>query len=205
MIALRAAANERKQTTAERRSALAHALFFKMIQICSHLHHFNSHLKTSLAPMKKEDVGAAAWAVVLPFANMPDYVRLSADEMALLLSLDNDVFNTVVSFDEIHNSTIDAFKTYSERRLALTAMLPAETNSDVGTTALNPEQWALVSPRMAELNGLIGQLAPQCEKDEREAWAGLVSLQKILNSKLGLTLRVVPKESSSIPDLRPTK
>ncbi len=120
MIALNAAARDRKADAAERKNALGHALLFKAVRIYSHLRQFNHHVMAGAEEQKKRGHKAIAWQVVLPFANLPEKVHFSTDEMALLLSLKNDdLFNNAVSFDEVHNSTIDIFATYSERRSSL--------------------------------------------------------------------------------------
>ncbi len=139
LLALHAAAKDRREAAAERQKALGHALLFKTIQIYSHLRSFNGHLKDAQAVAEKAGQKTIIWQIVLPFANLPQRVHFSTDEMAMLLSLkDDDLFNDLVSMDELHNSTIDIFSTYTARRLSLTAELPTSSmEGEVGTTPLN--------------------------------------------------------------------
>lgn len=191
LLALRAAANERRADALERRKALGHALLFKMIQIVSHLHGFNSHVKEALARAAADGLSGRPWQFVIPLANFPERVHFSTDEMAMLLSLqDDDVFNRIASLDELHNSTVDVFQTYAARRLSLTSMLPAAMEESVGTTALTESQMLALAPRMAELDGIISTIRLKCDQDERDSKSALTALRDLLHNKIGLTYRL---------------
>jgi hypothetical protein len=120
LVVLRAAARQREKEAAERKKALGFSLFVKMMKIHSHLHLLHEHLEEPFERDKEGGGGREPWQIVLPLANNPMHVHFSSDEMAMLLSLKNDdLFNDVISMDEIHNSTIDLFDTFKEKRFAL--------------------------------------------------------------------------------------
>lgn len=202
IIALRASAKERAANAAEQKKALGHSLLFKAIQIYSHLRVFNKHLKDGAAEAKKFGDSEINWKVVLPLANLPAKVHFSTDEMALLLGLKNfEVFNKVVSFDELHNSTIEIFATYTERRSSMTATLSAELDGAVGSTDLDAKQLAMLAPRMYELDALLKQMLVRCEQDEKEASEILLLLQKVLGDELGMTYLIQKKSDAEVRDL----
>lgn len=199
LVALRAAAKQRAEEAAERRKALGHALLFKMLKIYSHLHQFNEHLEETFAKAEKAGSEREPWEIVLPIANHPAAFHFSTDEMAMLLSLKNDdVFNDVLSMDEVHNSTIVLFQTFAERRLALTSLLSAEMEGMVGTTELTKEQWQFLRPKMVEVNDLIKSMRQRCELDARDAWSVLTRLHAVLKDKVGVRFEIELK-----PDRQP--
>jgi hypothetical protein len=55
-------------------------------------------------------------ALVLPLGNPADKVKFTAEEMALILSLDSQLFNDMGPFDEVHNGLIDLYEIYGNRR-----------------------------------------------------------------------------------------
>jgi hypothetical protein len=199
LVALSAATKERKEDAAERRKALAYALLFKMIEIHSHIGKLNLHLKESIAHARKQGFKGALWQMVVPLANGPDRVQFSTDEMAMLLSLkDNDLFNDIAGLDAVHNGTIEGFRVYSARRFELTSMLPgAVMEGRVGTTFLTDEQVQHLAPRAVELDHLVEQLLSDCERDEAESWAALRRLEEVLNAKVKLGIRVLPKAATT--------
>lgn len=182
VINLRAAANQRREEAAARRNALGHSLMFKMLQIHSNLHVLNRHLEESFARAKGEP-----WQVVLPLANYPAKVHFSPDEMAMLLSLgDDDVFNRVLSLDQIHNARIDGFEAYGASRSAITSVMSAEMKGMVGTSDLTDAEMRFLRPKMVVANDIIEQLTALCRRDVKEAWEVASELNALLRSKVGL-------------------
>lgn len=110
----------------------------------------------------------------------------------MLLSLKDDaLFNKLVSLDAIHNSSIDAFLTFSKKRAALTEMLPgAQMEGFTGTTALSRDQMLLLRPKMVEVNGLIEVLREQARRDYLKSAEVLEKLNSTLKTKLGLAYKL---------------
>ena len=198
-VILRAAARQREEEAAGRRKALGHSLLFKMVKIHSHLHHFHAYLEE---PFEREQEGGSRrepWQIVLPLASNPEHVHFSSDEMAMLLSLKNDdLFNDVIPMDEIHNTTIDLFHTFKERRFALTSQLPAKMEGMVGETKLTEEQMLFLRPMMVEVNDLITSMRQRCELDARDAWNVLTRLHSGLKDEVGLALEILPKPDKAL-------
>ncbi len=195
LITLRAAATQRKEEAAERRSGIAHSLLFKMVKIHSNLSGYKGHIAESKDRAKKEGHDGDLWQFVLPIANPPEKVHFTPDEMALLLSLKNDdLFNVMMSMDAVHNSSIDAFNSFSASRRQLTAMLPASMEGDVGTTVLSGDDALFVKPKIAELNSLLEQIVGRCDNDEKEALRALLRLGGELSEKLGVNYRLSVKK-----------
>ena len=194
--ALSAASAERAKELQERQKALGYALLFKMVRIHSTLTHLKSHMDESLGKLKEEEhTGGEPWQVTLPIANLTGEVNFSTEEMALLLSLkEDDMFNSMASFDMIHNSTIELFRTYADKRESLLAIMPASMNGMVGSTALSQEQMLFIRPKMVEANHLILSMNQRCLQDAQESGEILEKLNAILNDKLNLAVSVTPKK-----------
>src|SRR5439155_13093405 len=103
---------------------------------------------------KASGFNGTLWQKVLPMGNLPTRVKFTSDEMALLLSLDIDLFNDVGPYDDIHNSLLDLFDLYGARRNAMMERFGAKMSGSTGTTALTKEEAEWLSPRAFELNGL---------------------------------------------------
>ena len=111
------------------------------------------------------------WQTVLPKGNLPPRVKFSSDEMALLLSLDIDLFNDVGPYDDIHNSLLDLFDLYRAKRNSMTEKFGAKISGPTGTTTLTKEEAEWVSPRVFELNGLVNTIIQRTEHDSPESKA----------------------------------
>lgn len=191
---LQAAATQRAKEAEECKKALAHSLSFKMIRIYSHLHDFHAYLEEQHAKAQSDPNKSEPWQFVLPLANLPEGIRFSPDEMAMLLSLENmDLFNDIISMDDIHNSTVDLFKTFRELRSNLTSQLPTELEGTEGTIFLTREQLSFLQPKMVEINELATLMKKRCELDAREAGSLLTRLVQHLNDKLKLNLKIQQK------------
>lgn len=189
-FATRAEKKRRAIEAKERRHALALSLLFKMIKIHSHLHQYHSHLEESFRRGQSDPEKPEPWQFVLPIANNFEPVHFSTDEMTMLLSLKNDnLFNDMVSMDEVHNSTLILFDTFKALRTELTSQLSTRMNGTVGSAAMTKDQFLQLRPKMVELNGLLNDLRARCELDAREARNNLTRLHAELVDKVGITFK----------------
>jgi len=193
---------KRRQRLADRseaRRALGYSLVFKMVKIYSNLTHLRSHLQEAFASAATRGIHGEPWQFVLALANSPERVNFSADEMSMLLSLKDDgLFNNLVSMDVIHNSTLDVFLTYRERRSDLLEKLPPHhMEGSIGSAALTGELLQAVRPRMIELNSMIADLRARYQADANQAGHTLQAFSAALNSKLGTSIAVRDKIAQS--------
>lgn len=193
LLAFREAAKQRQQEADDRRKALAHSLLFKMIRIHSNLHHLATHIQRS--KIEGAQVGLTQpWQYVRPLANWPDTVHWTPEEMSLLLSLkEDDLFNSIVSMDVIHNSTLELFKTHREVHADVAAHLPGDVVEGVAQSALSPEQAKVVKPKVAGLNFLVEGMTSRCEADVADAARVLADLRRVLSERLGLHYKIEDK------------
>ena len=89
----------------EIRKALALSLVFKMIRISSDLNNLGKAVAECLESGRKQGRKGMLFQFVPPTVPLPDTVRFSAEEMAWVLSVDNDLFNKIGPLDELHTST----------------------------------------------------------------------------------------------------
>jgi len=189
LIILVAAARLRSTERDERTKALAHALLFKVIRIHSNLHGLQQHLEETTAKIAENATDRRPWQCYLPLANMPPEVTFSTDEMAMLLALgDDDLFNGLVSFDEVHNGTISVVKSLNIRREQLTKGLPAKMDGDRGDTFLTAEQVQYLEPKWYEFDSLFYVVKKRCDSEEDNSKNLLAKLHTRLVEKAGVTL-----------------
>lgn len=188
MYALQKAKIERQEERSLVKQAQAHSLLFKMIKILSTFQNLQSHFDQSFAKLEARGPDAEPWQVVQPIANLPDRVDFLAEEMAMLLSLkDDDLFNSLLSLDVRHNSTVAALATLNLQRQALTDILPAQMVGNVGNINLTQEQARVVRPKMIEVNTLIEALRAQVAEGRRDSAAVMENLNTLLRNRLSLT------------------
>jgi hypothetical protein len=180
----------RDDDRAELRKGQAYALLFKLIRIASSLK------SLSEAVLERPDIpaergqAARSWQWIQPIANPPDAVKFSPEEMALVFSLNSNVFNQIAALDDLHNSTVAIFAAYGVKRSAVTERLGGTMEGPIGTSALTREQVEWLGPRAAELDSLVVAMIDRTEKDAREARAALLALSELFNEKLKLNHRL---------------
>jgi hypothetical protein len=153
----------------ETRRAHAHSLFFKMIRIHSTIVLLGNAVTECIEKAKSSGFKGTLWQSVLPMGNLPTRVKFSSDEMALLLSLDINLFNDVGPYDDIHNSLLDLFDLYRTRRDTLIERFGAKMSGSMGTTALTKDEGDWVAPRAYELNNLVEIMIQRTGHDSEES------------------------------------
>ena len=208
MVQVKALREGRTQRDEDRKliqQAQGRSLLIKMGRIVSNCHSVRQHFEEHFERARKSGFVGEPWQFVLPSANTPDPVHFSTDELGMLLSLkNNEVFNSLVGLDTVHNSLIDAFKLFNAERRALTERLPPTAISEQGTQSnmlsgySPPAALAALRPRMIEVNMLVEQLHIDAKNDFTEATKVIASLVQLLHDKLGLSDKVSILDPQSI-------
>ena len=171
----------------EVRKALGYALLFKMIRLCSDLQQIGGPVFSAVLKAQKEGHVDELWPCVVPVGPLPDSIKFSPEEMALILSLDNKLFNDMAAMDDLHNSTVAIFGLYAEKRAALTAMLtPTAIVGAVGSTPLTKEQREKMRPQSIELDILVNAMVERTHIDGKEALNCLRELHAVLEREFNL-------------------
>jgi hypothetical protein len=193
--ALREGRTQRDEDRKLVQQAQGRALLIKMGRMVSNYHGIHQHFEGCFE--RAREAGAVVgepWQFVLPTANTADPVHFSMDELGMLLSLkNNEVFNSLVGMDMIHNSLIDVLKLFNVQRRDLTERLPPPTTAGQGNMLggyAPPEVFAALRPRMIEVNMLAEQLRNGAKNDFTEATKVIASLVQLLHDKLGLSYKV---------------
>jgi hypothetical protein len=200
--ALREGRKQRNEDHRRVQQAQGHELLFKMIRIHSGFSGIHQHIESCFEQAARKGLTGEPWQFVLPLANPPDPVHFSSEEMGMLLALKNDdVFNSVVSMDVIHNSLSTAVALLTKERRELTERLRAEeAKGAVLSGVLDPDQALVLRPRMIEVNSLIESIRAESKRDFEESGEVLGSLNKLFRDKLELTYRLEPKVKAPLPN-----
>lgn len=189
-------AEARRQKDKDRREvrkALALSLVFKMIRISSDLNNLGKAVGESIERGKKEGREGTLFQFVPPTIPLPDTVRFSPDEMAWVLSVDNNLFNEMGPLDELHTSTVAIFDLYNVKRDKLLEKLGAQMEGMIGTTFLTPEQKRWFDPRAVELNQLVEIMVQRSQRDAKECWAAFDKLTAVVSKEFDMKLRFEKK------------
>src|ERR1700731_1199540 len=79
------------------RKTLGYGLLFKMIRLSSDLAQLGKPVAEAVQKAIDEGRTDELWSVVLPVLPLPDPIKFLPEEMALVLSLDNDLFNDMAA------------------------------------------------------------------------------------------------------------
>jgi len=174
-----------QQQSSERNEGLARSLLFKVIKIHSDLYNLRDLILECKNNAKDRGL-PIGWQSIQPPSSLPAKITFEADEMGFFLSLKkDDLFNRLMSLDNTHSSILENFSLYSQRRMALTDMLPAVMQGTIGEAVLNDQQLAMVAPRAAELSQLIEDIDGQLEKYVPQAKSTLVGVNQAIGDTIG--------------------
>jgi hypothetical protein len=179
----------------EVRKALGYRLLFKMIRLCSDLSQLGKPVNEAVSNARAQGKSEEFWPLVLPILPMPDPIKFSAEEMALVLSLDNKLFNDMAALDDLHKNAIALFGLYAEKRTALTDTLrPEAMTGNLGTTLLTRAERDRMRPCSVELDMLIHGMLERTMQDGKIAWNCLGRLHQALEKEFNLTHKLALKE-----------
>jgi len=191
---LDAAKAQRDSDRFENRKARAYSVFFKMIRVHSTIAVIDASLADFVQKGKAKGL-TALWQMILPLGNMPDRVKFTPDEMALLLSLDIDLFNDLGPYDEIHNSLLDIYETYGSRRTAVLSKFGTdEMDGGTGTHTLSGADVAWLTPRAYELNNLATDMIERAIHDRAESKGLLERIHALFVKEFGFSRKLEFRE-----------
>lgn len=166
-----------------------------MIRLCSDLSQLGKPVSEAVSKASAQGKNEEFWPSVLPVLPLPDPIKFSAEEMALVLSLDNKLFNDMAALDDLHKNAIALFTLYAEKRAALTDSLrPEAMTGNVGTTLLTRAERDRMRPRSVELDMLIHGMIERTVQDAKIAWNCLGRLHLALEKEFDLKHKLEIKE-----------
>ena len=120
--------------------------------------------------------------------------------MSMLLDQkDNDVFNSVASMDETHNSVIQMVSLYKEERTKLADLFPPPhgEHDQQFFGFYTKQQWLALRPQMVNVNSVIEQLQGYAAEGAKQADDVLDRLQKLLKQKGLISFEIKSKPVAS--------
>jgi hypothetical protein len=188
---LRSAKVQRDDDRFEVRKALGYSVLHKMINITSELHNVGRAVMESLEEAEKTGLdGGALFQIVKPIVPIAEKITFSSEEMALVLSIDTNLFNQIGPMDRLHNSTVALVDLYGTRRTLVMERFGATMQGSIGTTEMTEEQKRWVEPRGVELNSLVAAILQQSEEGGKAAWTALELLHAVLVKEFKLTRKL---------------
>jgi hypothetical protein len=193
---------QRSRDRKERERALAYSLLLKMMKIHSDESHLWEHVQEQRAIAIQHGEVADTWRFFQPLASVPTAVKFTSDELACLFAAkDGDVFNAVLSMDEVHAGDMANLQIYGQKRSKLTDMLPgAAMNGQVGSTVFTPEQYSRFIPYSTELDILISDIATGIENHVVDTEKALRGLHAVITSVFKMKVTLVLPPAAPTPD-----
>lgn len=187
--ALVEARNERSIERLQAEKALAYSLLFKVIKIYSNLEHIRRHVDTQRT-LHEETTRPSGYLLAL--ANLPSAIEFSADEMSMLLSIQNDeIFNSILSLDSIHNSIMPVWELYAALREKV-KMLSQTIQFDptVGRSEIEVKNDSPLAVAIFEADQMATELVRRAYEDATEAKQALEELIACFRAKFGFTIDI---------------
>lgn len=179
----------------ELHKAIGYGLLFKMIRLCSDLSQIGMPVQEAVSKAQAEGKTDEFWPVVLPVLPLPDPIKFTPEEMALVLSLDAKLFNDMAALDDLHKNAVGLFTLYAEKRNALTDSLRPETMvGNLGSALLTRAERDRMRPRSVELDMLVSGMLERTTQDGKIAWSCLDQLHKALEKEFDLKHKLELKE-----------
>jgi hypothetical protein len=112
--------------------------------------------------------------------------------MSMLMSLkENDLLNSVLNLDAIHNSLLDAMAMYNTYRTALTDRLGGElAGSGQAAKSLTIDEAAALLLKSTELDGLLNDIRGRVKRDYDEIRQIMTIAHQVLNKRLDLGIKL---------------
>jgi hypothetical protein len=190
--AIREGRTARREEAFEADKSQAYSLFFKVLKIHNNLHHLKRHVDGCL----ELSAGAVrSSSYLLPLLNVPSRVEFSTAEASVLLrQKDDDVFNSVLNLDEIHNGILPAWLEY--RRLREKTMLSeAETfDPETGAAQIVIKKGSLLDRAVFEASKAADELIRRSAVDFEEAEVALKGLASLLKKRFEFEFVLMPKD-----------
>jgi hypothetical protein len=166
---LAAAKLQRDDDRYETRRAQCYSLLFKMIRIHSSIAILEKAVIESRAKAEASGIKGDLWQKLTPMGNVPPRVKFTSEEMALLLSLDFNLFNVIGPYDDIHNSMLDLFEVYGAKRATLMERFGAKMTGAVGSVGLTQAELDWMAPRAVELESIAKAIVERTAHDSPES------------------------------------
>ena len=182
--------NEDRKTRAEEfrktQQVLGRSLILKVARIHSNISTIHAHLEESFRMGEQHGAAIEPWGFVREWAPLPSQVRFSYDELSMLMGLgDDDIFNSVLNMEPVHESTIELVKKFHSDQRKLLENLPISgVQNTVANTDIDPAQAGSLRLQMNAVNDLIEQLHAFAERGLDESRNALRDLCRLLRDKL---------------------
>lgn len=168
------------------RKALARSLLFKLAAICDQQRSIWEYFESTQRRMISQK--CEAWMALPTLVNSLGKIIFSAEEMELVLSLDEDkFFSDLFLLDTTHTTNIDLANKLSETKgILLNRFEAAGIEGELDINKLTPKQASELKPRMLIINNLFQMGHPQITTLYKRALKITADLSKVFHSKLGL-------------------
>ena len=193
---LREGKKQREEDFKRSQQVLGHSLIYKIVIIYSNVRMLHNHLEDCLKKAgysdSREKAWEKAWTFVLPVINLPNLVFFSSEEMSMLIALkDDEVFNSVLLLDSVHNTICDSFQKFqNEREILLNRTNADKLIGNVGQITLDEKQLLALQPQIIMVNTIIKQLFLNTEKGLSKSRKTLFKLHGLLQEKLKLAYKL---------------
>jgi hypothetical protein len=188
-----AAADREKAKVAEEQS-LARSLLIKLMRIHTGFRGLRLHFSECDSAGKRENPPLERWQSFIPLANLPEMVHFSPEETGLLLKIRaDDLFNTIVNLDVIHNAVLEPMRTAATLKAEIGRAIGVESMvGNLATSAFDKKTLLLIQPQVVQLQSLLEQMSSECAKSELETQKALEDFVKTSNEHLNTALRIAP-------------
>lgn len=184
---------QRRKDDRVKTDAACNDLYRKLIEIYSFSHEFTSHVRSGVA--KAQEFGEANFSPrVQPFANLPERVTFTSEEMnQSRLVVGYDVVNIVPQIERLYAAIVGALHIYRDRFLSIQEIARVESLGEKGVTLSFEEKDALrVRAEFSMMDDLNIEMLEMAEGIKINAFTFILKLieglSKYFNRHQGVTI-----------------
>lgn len=188
----REARRQREGDRLSEQQATGYSLLFKIMKIHGMLVGLHNHFSSLFEGDPPRASLGEPWTFYLPLANPPEPISFAAEEMSLLLQLQEaDIFNGLLELELRYNTIVTGIVSLNQERRELTDRLVNEGfDGDRATGVLTPTLYRELRPRMINVDNLFEDLKGLLFGIRAPADKLIADLFEVLRQRLHLAHRM---------------
>ena len=178
----------------EQKQALGRGLLFKLMRIEADLNQINQHLnycKNNATP----DMLKEPWSYMMPIANLPDPIKISPEEVSLVIGpKNNEILNNLLDLEHVHKSSLSVMRQVGKTKEKVSRKMGRTNYSGtIGIRNVPPKLLSKLRPDMISMSSLVKDAHSRSQRDYDLAQNTLQETNRILSEEICLKFKLRTK------------
>lgn len=176
----------------QRQQAIASRLIFKLIKVQADIVYLLSHLNYCIDRVQSDEDGRNPWEFFIPLTWVPAEIHFDAEEMGLIVSLDDDdVISRTIDVDANHNIIMNSFTMLTSLVSLIRSSMPVVNVEGESVIAeLTPEIFRNLLPKMKDADLLFETLYERLQASVPSSHSALFRTHNLFTRKLRIPIGI---------------